>query len=127
PGGGEAVRRGHLDVEDGPVGTVLADQLDHLVAAARLPHHDIALLLEGLFQIETDDGLVLGDDNARGCRRAHRAAWSRSWSSWVSRRAISAATRSRCRRVFSTVLLASSAARLSSTCSDTSPRTARSS
>ena len=59
---------GHLDVEDGEVGPQVADQLDGLVAAAGLAHDLVALLLEGLLEVEADDGLVLGD-HARGSSR----------------------------------------------------------
>ena len=47
-------------------GCELADQLDGLVAAAGLAHDLVALLLEGLLQVEADDGLVLGDDDTGG-------------------------------------------------------------
>ena len=60
----EAVEPGHLDVEDGDVGLVRPDQLDGLVAPAGLADDLVALLLEGLLQVEADDGLVLGDDDA---------------------------------------------------------------
>ena len=42
-------------------GLQVADQLDGLVAAAGLADDLVALLLEGLAQVEADDGLVLGD------------------------------------------------------------------
>ena len=57
----EPVEPGHLDVEDGEVGLELADQLDGLVAPAGLAHDLVALLLEGLLEVEADDGLVFGD------------------------------------------------------------------
>ena len=60
----QPVEARHLDVEDGQVGLELTDQLDRLVAAAGLADHLVALLLEGLLQVEADDGLVLGDDDA---------------------------------------------------------------
>ena len=60
----QAVEAGHLDVEDGDVGLVLLDQLDGLVAPTGLAHDEIALFLEGLLQIEADDGLVLGDHDS---------------------------------------------------------------
>ena len=44
-------------------GCVLPDQLDRLVAPAGLAHDLVALLLEGLLEVEADDGLVLGDDD----------------------------------------------------------------
>ena len=67
-GGGQAVEPGHLDVEDGEVGREVAHELDGLVAAAGLAHDLVALLLEGLLQVEADDGLVFGDDDAGGHR-----------------------------------------------------------
>ncbi len=63
-GRGEPVETRHLDVEDGEVGLELAHELDRLVATTRLADDLVALLLEGLLQVEADDGLVLGDDDA---------------------------------------------------------------
>ena len=63
-GRGQPVEARHLDVEDGEVGLELAHELDRLVAPARLADDLVALLLEGLLQVEADDGLVLGDDDA---------------------------------------------------------------
>ena len=63
-GRGQAVEARHLDVEDGEVGLELTHELDRLVASARLADDLVALLLEGLLQVEADDGLVLGDDDA---------------------------------------------------------------
>ena len=62
----QPVGAGHLDVENGDVGTVSADQVDDLVTTARLSHHVVALVLEDLFEVEPDDGLVLGNDHAPG-------------------------------------------------------------
>ena len=45
-------------------GSCSRDQLDGLVAPAGLAHHLVALLLEGLLEVEADDGLVLGDHDA---------------------------------------------------------------
>ena len=45
-------------------GSSWPDQLDGLVAAAGLAHDLVALLLEGLLEVEADDGLVLGDHDA---------------------------------------------------------------
>src|SRR5690606_10209858 len=113
PGGGEPVHPRHLDVEDGEVGGELADQLDGFVAPAGLPHDLVALLLEGLLQVEADDGLVFGDDDTGAHRgvlsegdgggQGLASAVSRSRSSsWVaSRRAISAASSARCRAMAS--------------------------
>jgi hypothetical protein len=57
---------GHLDVEDREVGTERADELDRLVTAARLADDLVALLLEGLAEVEPDDRLVLCDHDADG-------------------------------------------------------------
>jgi hypothetical protein len=48
------------------VGTERADELDGLVTTAGLADDLVALLLEGLAQVETDDRLVLGDDDSDG-------------------------------------------------------------
>jgi hypothetical protein len=64
-GGGEAVHPRHLDVEDGDVGRVRPHELHGLVTTPGLPHHLVALLLEGLLEVEADDRLVLGDDDPR--------------------------------------------------------------
>ena len=64
--GGEAVEPRHLDVEDREVRAEAADELDGLVAAAGLAHDLVALFLEELLEVEADDRLVLGDDDARG-------------------------------------------------------------
>ena len=77
-GRGEAVHARHLDVEDREVGLQLADELDRLVAAAGLADDLVALLLEDLLEVETDDRLVLGDHDAHGLghrfRASHRVA-----------------------------------------------------
>ena len=75
PGRGQAVEPGHLDVEDDEVGPQLAHELDGLVAAAGLADDVVALLLEELLEVEADDRLVLGDDDAGrpGGRRGHGA------------------------------------------------------
>ena len=54
----------HLYIEDGQVGPVLADQADYLVPTARLGHDLVTLLLEGLFQVEAYQGLILGYDDS---------------------------------------------------------------
>jgi hypothetical protein len=72
-GGGQPVEAGHLDVEDGEVGLELAHELDGLVASAGLADDLVALLLEGLLQVEADDGLVLGDDDAGSQGRSFRS------------------------------------------------------
>ena len=48
----EAVEARHLDVEDGQVGAEVLDQLHRLVAAAGLAHDLVALVLEGLLEVE---------------------------------------------------------------------------
>src|SRR5205085_4276180 len=68
PGRGQAVDAGHLDVEDREVGLVLLHQGDGLVAPTGLADDLVALLLEDLSQVETDDRLVLGNDDALGHR-----------------------------------------------------------
>ena len=47
-------------------GFELADELDRVVAAAGLADDLVALFLEDLLEIETDDRLVLGDHDAHG-------------------------------------------------------------
>ena len=89
-------RPGHLDVEDREVGLELADELDRLVAAAGLADDVVALLLEELLEVEADDRLVLGDDDAGGrvggstrvrprAQRAESSADMRSSSASCSR------------------------------------------
>ena len=69
----EAVHARHLDVEDGQVGLQLAHQLDRLVAPAGLADDVVALLLEGLAQVEADDRFVFSDHNTnRHWRRSLR-------------------------------------------------------
>ena len=65
-GGRQPVHPRHLDVEDGEVGVEVADELDGLVAPAGLADDFVALFFEQLLQVEADDGLVLGDHDARG-------------------------------------------------------------
>ena len=62
----EPVEARHLDVEDREVGPELVRQPDGLVAAAGLAHDLVALLLQGLAQVEPDDGFVLGDQDTGG-------------------------------------------------------------
>ena len=64
----EAVHVRHLDVENGQVGPHLAHELDGLVAAAGLTDDLVALFLEGLAQIEANDGFVFGDHHTDGHR-----------------------------------------------------------
>jgi hypothetical protein len=71
-GRGQAVEPGHLDVEDGEVRLELAHEPHRLVAPSGLADDLVALLLEGLLQVEADDGLVLGDDDAGSQGRSFR-------------------------------------------------------
>ena len=64
----QPVHAGHLDVEDREVGPVLLDELDGFVPAAGLAYDLVPLFLEGLLQVEADDGLVFGDDDTDGHR-----------------------------------------------------------
>ncbi len=59
----ETIDPGHLDVEDRQVGPQVTDERDGIVAATGLADDVVTLFLEGLAQVETDDGLILGDDN----------------------------------------------------------------
>ena len=81
-GGREAVEARHLDVEDDEVGLELADELDGFVAPAGLADDVVALLLEDLLEVEADDGLVLGDDDAGRTARLSGHEGSR----WSARR-----------------------------------------
>src|SRR5206468_9112769 len=54
--------------EDGDVGRELLHERHGFVAAPGLPHDFVALFFEGLLQIEANDRLVLGDDDADGQR-----------------------------------------------------------
>ena len=69
-GRGDAVQPGHLDVEDDEVGPVLLGQRDGLLAVARLGDDLEALLLEHLLEVQPDQRLVLGDDDASHGRQA---------------------------------------------------------
>ncbi len=55
---------GHLYVQDHQVGRELLHQLDRTVAVRCLADHRPALLLEQLDEVESDQRLVLGDDDA---------------------------------------------------------------
>ena len=63
-GGGEPTEARHLDVQQRDVRAKVAHELDRLVAAAGLADDLIALLLEKLLEIETNDGLVFGDHHS---------------------------------------------------------------
>src|SRR6478609_150371 len=67
-GGGQAVEDRHLDIHDDEVGLDLLGQLDGLLAVAGLADDVVALLSEHLDEVETDEGLVLGDEDP-GCPR----------------------------------------------------------
>ena len=91
-------------------GAQLAGHRHGLVPPTGLAHDLVALLLEGLAQVEADDGLVLGDQHAQsapgpsstGVRQGHRSASgvsSSSSTSWrTSSSAMVARTSSRRRR-----------------------------
>ena len=81
---GDAVEHRHLDVEDDEVGPQLLRELDRLLAVGGLTDDVVALFLEHLFEVEPDEGFVLGDENAplarrrRGCRHGRRCYPPRS-------------------------------------------------
>ena len=60
----EAVEARHLDVQDGEIRGEVAYEPDCLVAASGLAHDVVALLDEGLLQVQTNDGLIFSDDDA---------------------------------------------------------------
>lgn len=68
-GGGDPVEDRHLHVQDDEVRLVLPGQLDGLLPVARLTDDGVTLLLQHLLEIEADQGLVLGDDDAGRQRR----------------------------------------------------------
>lgn len=63
-GGGDAVENRHLHIEDDEVGAVLLGKRDSRLTIARLADDGVPLLLEHLLQVEADERLVLGDDDA---------------------------------------------------------------
>ena len=77
-GGGDAVHDRHLDVHDDDVGLELDGHLDGLLAVAGLADDLVAGLAEHLGEVEADDGLVLGHEDALGRRGGPRAAGSHS-------------------------------------------------
>ncbi|CAB4895251.1 unannotated protein [freshwater metagenome] len=68
----EPVHARHLDVEDGQIGAQFAYQLDRLVATAGFSDDVVALFLEGLFQVEPDDGFIFGDHHSDGHGQSFR-------------------------------------------------------
>ena len=63
----DAVEPGHLDVEQGDVGAVLAGGRDDLVAAADLGDHlEVGLEVEQRGQRAADQGLVVGEQEPDG-------------------------------------------------------------
>ncbi len=77
---GETVHPRHLDVEDREVGIELAHEVDRVIAAAGLTDDFVALFLEGLLQVEADDGLVFGDDDTdRAWSLRGNLSVSRGW------------------------------------------------
>src|SRR5581483_4584805 len=96
-GGRQPVHPRHLHVEDGEVGLVLLHQLHRLVTASRLPHDLVALLLEGLLQVQADDGFVFGDHDTDGhVVSSSRGASLRQRDSAASRSSSSSCRRSSC-------------------------------
>ena len=94
--GRQPVEARHLDVEDHEVRPEVAHQLDGFVATAGFADDVVALLLEELLEVETDDRLVLGDDHTGGAgglsghgrsrgQRADSSAEMRSSSTSCSR------------------------------------------
>ena len=69
PGGLDPVEPRHLHVHDREVGLELARERDRLLAVARLAGDLVAGPLEQVAQVEPDDRLVLGDQDAHreGC------------------------------------------------------------
>ncbi|MDQ1011424.1 hypothetical protein QFZ82_005909 [Streptomyces sp. V4I23] len=59
----------HLHIEDHEVRAVLTGQLDGSLAVTGLADDRVPLFLEHLFEVEPDEGLVLGDDDAGRQRR----------------------------------------------------------
>src|SRR5262249_6960312 len=104
----DPVESRHLDVEDRDVGLEALDQRHRLVTTSGLPYDLVSLFLQRLAEVEADDALVLGDDDAHrhDCsakRRSSRLSWSASSLAIVARtsarwRAIASAWRcaSRC-------------------------------
>lgn len=68
-GGRDAVQDGHLHVQDDEIGAVLAGELDGRGTVTGLADDRVALFLQHLFEVEADEGLVLGDDDAGRQRR----------------------------------------------------------
>ena len=77
---GDPVQPGHLDIEYDEIRAKLFGKLDGLLPVPGLANHVVALLAEHLCEVEPDQRLVLGDDNARpgragsaeNCLLAHR-------------------------------------------------------
>ena len=60
----DAVASGHLDVHDHQVGPQALGEFDGLLPVAGLAHDLVSLLAQHLGEIEPDERLVLGDENA---------------------------------------------------------------
>ena len=65
-GGRDAVGDGHLDVHDADVGPVLLGETDGLLAVGGLGDDLVPGISEGLHDVKTDEGLVLGDEDPAG-------------------------------------------------------------
>ena len=63
-GGADAVEDRHLDVHDDDVGPELLGQRDGLLAVAGLADDVVAVLAEHLGEVEADERLVLGHEDA---------------------------------------------------------------
>ena len=61
--GGEPIDTRHLDVENGDFGLEVTNEGDGFVAPSSFTDDLVSLFFEGLFQIESDDRLVFGDDD----------------------------------------------------------------
>lgn len=68
-GGGDPVEDRHLHIEDDQVRLVLPGQLDRLLPVSGLTDDRVPLFFEHLFEVEADERLVLGDDDAGRQRR----------------------------------------------------------
>ena len=68
----DAVAARHLDVHDHQVGLEGIGQLDRLLAVARLADDLISLFFQHLGQVEPNECLIFGDEDAARLRRLRR-------------------------------------------------------
>ena len=66
-GCGDAVELGHLDVHHDEVGTQVGRELDGGLAVSGFTDDVEPVVAEDLHDVEADERLVLGDDDATGC------------------------------------------------------------